>query len=145
VHDKLQAALDSLLPKLPRSRLKPYREFIHECAGVARPTVKSRTCLGRTASFRYGRARCTIFVRTHLQAKGKRKRAPAGPLGISIAEPTTSKVVSHGAQPEGVSSLRQRVATLKRRQAPTEMSATIFHYEPNEPLRLKPGQGAKGV
>jgi hypothetical protein len=146
MHDDFQTILDSLPPKPPRSRLEQYNQLIHEMRQRGRTYREIAAVLGEKCQLRVAASTVHYFVRVHRQAKGKGKRAlpaQAAPSAIGTAEATARKVVEADREKhtENVSAVRQRISALKKRQAPTEASAPTFHFEPNEPLRLKQGQG----
>jgi IS30 family transposase len=150
MREDLRNILDNLPPKPPRSRLEPYSAFIHEMLQRGWTYREIASVLGEKCAVPVAPSTVHHFVRVRGRAKKRRKGAlpvSAAPSRITTAKTATFKAtVVQGEHNEGTRALRKRIAALKGRQAPAEVSGTTFRYNPNEPLRLKQGHGkAKGV
>ena len=127
----LQAILDSLPPKAPRSRLEPYMALITELrrrgwsyADVAR--VLEEKCQVKVAP-------STIFdfLRVRAKTKGRAKSA-----GTSKAEKLSEGEVSPPKNEERT--VEERIAALKQRPATAKSQKPVFTYREDEPLTLRP-------
>jgi len=146
MRDDLKAIFDSLPPKPPRSRLEPYGELIHEMREHGWTYLEIANVLAERCDLRVAASTVHHFVRVARRAKGRRKSTapvPARTTGIDKAKGTTLKAAdaADGGHTEGPNALQKRIATLKGRQATPELTGDTFRYDPNEPLRLKQGQG----
>jgi hypothetical protein len=146
MRDDLKAIFDSLPPKPPRSRLEPYAELIREMREHGWTYREIANVLAEKCDLRVAASTVYHFVRVYRRAKGRRKstaRVSARPTSINRATATTLKVAdtADGGHTEGPNDLRKRIAALKGRQAAVELTGNTFRYDPNEPLRLKQGQG----
>ena len=128
----LQAILDSLPPKAPRSRLEPYMALITELrrrgwsyADVAR--VLEEKCQVKVAP-------STIFdfLRVRAKTKGKSNK----PAGRPQAEKLSEGEVSPPKNEERT--VEERIAALKQRPATTKGQKPVFTYREDEPLSLQP-------
>lgn len=146
MRDDLKAIFDSLPPKPPRSRLEPYGELIREMREHGWTYREIAKVLAEKCDLRVAASTVHHFVRVYRQAKGRRKggvTVSARPTGIDTVKATTLKAAAAaaGGHTEGPNALRKRIADLKARQAAAELTGKTFRYDPNEPLRLKHGQG----
>jgi hypothetical protein len=100
--------------------------------------------LGEKCGLQVAASTVHYFVRVRRPANEKRRRVqPAGAVlsGIKISGQSTSRAATPVMHTESQRSVRQRIADLKDRPARPERSVATFHFDPNEPLRLKQGQG----
>jgi hypothetical protein len=145
--DNFQEILDSLPEKRPRSRLEPYGRLIDELLrrrwtyrGIAR--ILAEKCQLKVSS-------STIhdFVRRRSRSKRnlpkRREPAPAETMRVSPAAQPKGKTRAGVEERElpPVDEVHQRIAALKQRPVPAQTSPKQFHYDPSEPLRLRPKGG----
>jgi IS30 family transposase len=128
----LQAILDSLPPKAPRSRLEPYTALITELrrrgwsyADVAR--VLEEKCQVKVAPI-------TIFDFLRVRAKSRGKANT--PAGKTKADKLSEREVS--APKNQDRTVEERIAALKQRSATVNSQKPVFTYREDEPLTLRP-------
>src|SRR5689334_23279909 len=143
--DKLQGILDSLPPKSPRSRLEPYSDLIHEMRRRSRTYREIARVLAEKCELRVATSTLHDFVRVRTEAHEKqKKRTVLRPPSTrsktakpSAATPRPPEALRARA-PETQGELQRRIAALKKRSTSSERDDGPFHYDANEPLRLRP-------
>ena len=135
--DAFQAILDSLPPKLPRSKLEPYAELIQELRKRGRSYREIASILADRCGVTAGTHTVYNFVRVRAQAQRKAKPARAG-AERSSQIPAPSIPVETAATPPAVGNdeVWQRIQALKQRTTPRDVEEKEFTYDANEPLRL---------
>lgn len=148
--ERFQAILDSLPPKLPRSRLEPYSELIRELRRRGRTYREIAQVLAEKCQVGVVPSTVHDFVRVRTQ-KGKAKQQPVTPLADTSPSPngnpatSTTGAVKMPAQKADAEEVRRRIEELKQRPvSPRDKAKPVFEYNPEEPLRLRPNPSKPG-
>jgi hypothetical protein len=138
--ESLNAILDGLPAKSPRSRLEPYREFIEELRRRGRTYRDIAGILAEKCQVQVSASGVHDFVRTRSrrdQEAHRRSSAVAAksttarmPQTIETQPPATTPAVP-------VDEVRRKIAALKVRTSMIEPAPEGFRFDPSEPLRLK--------
>ncbi len=139
----LQAILDSLPPKVPRSRLEPYRELIREMRRRGRTYREIAQVLAERCEVTVAPSTVHDFVRVRSQ-KSKAKPPTAFAEAAVSADPRllpeATKAAENSSSPDET---RRKIEALKQRSVPLEAAKKVFEYNPEEPLRLLPHAAKK--
>jgi hypothetical protein len=137
---RFKAIVDSLPEKRPRSRLEPYTELIDHLRKLGRTYREIERILLEKCGIHAPRCTINDFVRQRSRRKSKTQKSP--PLSVENANlPTTAsageKEPSHAKKdlPE-IDDTYRRIAALKQSKPSAAKTADLFHYDPNEPLRI---------
>ncbi len=140
---KFVAILESLPPKVPRSRLEPYRELIREMRRRGRTYREIAQVLGERCQVQVAASTVHEFV-----SRRSRTKPRAVAMLADLAE--SSQVLKQDSMADQVASpgtvdetskadVQQRIEALKRKVAPAgEDKKPVFNYDENEPLRVRP-------
>ena len=136
--DALQAILDSLPPKQPRSKLQPYEELIQELRKRGRSYREITGILANRCGVTAGTHTVYNFVRVRAEAPKKAKSARGGPERSSPTPAPSVPGTTAAAPPaEGKDEVWQRIQALKQRTAQREgAEKKEFEFDENEPLQL---------
>jgi hypothetical protein len=138
--ERFKAIVDSLPEKRPRSRLGPYTELIDHLRKLGRTYREIERILLEKCGIHAPRCTINDFVRHRSRRKTKVQKSP--PMSVENANlPTT---VSAGEKeplhPQkelpGIDDAYRRISALKQSKPSAPKTADLFHYDPNEPLRL---------
>jgi IS30 family transposase len=132
----LQAILDSLPPKPPRSKLEPYVELIQELRRRGRSYREIAGILATRCGVSAGTHTVYNFVRVRAQAQKKAKAARAGaerssqtPAAVPV-ETATTPAANQDAE------VWQRIQALKQRTPPrNEAEKKVFVFDETKPLQ----------
>jgi len=137
VDAKCAAILESLPPKVPRSRLEPYRELIREMRRRGRTYREIAHVLGDRCQVQVTASAVHNFV-----SRRSRPKPPAAVLPHlpeEAAESLASPMEADGVLPTRPDpDVKQRIEGLKRRAVPAgRPTKPVFAYDENEPLRVR--------
>jgi hypothetical protein len=141
MNQDFQDILDSLPKKPARSRLEPYRALIEELRRRGRTYQEIVQILEEKCQLHTAISTVNDFMRRSSRTKQNpsknTKPAVEDLTGVPPATTAAGRWPNLAKQqtPEEV---RQRIAALKQRPVPTEAVPKLFHYDPDEPLRLLP-------
>lgn len=143
----LQAILDSLPPKVPRSRLEPYRELIREMRRRGRTYREIAQVLAERCEVTVAPSTVHDFVRVRSQ-KSKAKPPPALAEAAVSADPrllpeATGEATKAAEKSPNPDEARRRIEALKQRSVTPAPAKKVFEYNPEEPLRLLPHSSKK--
>lgn len=124
--EAFQAILDSLPPKVPRSKLEPYAELIGELRKRGRSYQEIAGILKDRCGLSVGTHTVYNFVQVRSRAKGKASAS------------SREKKVRSGDAPKAPDEVAERIRALKQKPAIAAPPGAekVFHYDENEPLRL---------
>jgi hypothetical protein len=138
--DRLKDILEALPANSPRSRLEPYREFIQELRRRGRTYRDIAGILGEKCQVQVSSSTVHDFVRI----RSRREQKSPSP-SCKAATKSTTAPAHHGIETAtaaaqaaaAVDEVRRKIAALKVRKSVIEPTPEGFHFDPNEPLRLK--------
>ncbi len=141
--ESLQTILDTLPPRPSRSKLEPYKEFIHELRRRGRSYQEIANIL---------RDRCgvaaavhSVYNFVHVREKAERKlrsRQNSSPRSVETAKsPEPAKGVYLQPRTPPGNDAWKKIETLKQRQSGSPAEEKVFVYDDNEPLKLVRGIG----
>ena len=137
--DNFEEILNSLPAKSGRSRLDPYGSLIDKLLRRGRTYREIGRILAEKCNVHIAFSTIHHFVRRRsrpkrLATKGTRPKTDPGLKKIPIVG-TDEKDLPAGdmAAPDDV---YQRIAALKQKPASVAATAKVFHYDPDDPLRL---------
>jgi hypothetical protein len=143
MNGKFQSILKGIPKKPPRSRLEPYYKLIAELRRRGRTYREIERILVDQCQFRVSRSTINDFVRAR---SGEKTKAPARQMtqptettavrpSFATEEMIKTIIPNQGNPPTG--EVYRRIAELKRRPVATQTTPKQFHYDPNEPLRIR--------
>jgi hypothetical protein len=135
---KFTAILESLPPKVPRSRLEPYRELIREMRRRGRTYREIAQVLDERCQVQVAASTVHEFVRRRSRPKPVPSILPD--LSEVAADPISSPPAAEvpvPTRPKNV--LTQRIRELKERTVSSASKSTkpVFAYDETEPLRVR--------
>lgn len=138
---KFKEILDSLPDKPPRSRLQPYRELIGELRRRGRTFQDIAHILAEKCQVQVTASGVHDFVRKRFQAKrrlGKRSNPRKDERSVFSAIPRIKTATPDSAvAPTPGDGVARKIAALKARKPKAKPTSEPFHFDVNEPLRLK--------
>jgi hypothetical protein len=147
--DKLRFILDALPQRPPRSCLEPLGEFIEELRRRGRTYQEIALILAEYCGIIVSYS--TVYRFLHSRARRKpqqRKRQAFHDCETTDLPPSEVDKAERQLNPQETKSdddeIRKRIAALKSKPATTQTERKLFHYDPNEPLRLPKANQAKG-
>ena len=144
MNQNFQDILDGLPEKPARSRLEPYRPLIEELRRRGWTYQEIVEILEEKCQLHTAVSTVNDFMRHTSRTKQNQfkstKPAVVDPTGSPPATTATPRWPNLAKQqtPPPPEEVRQRMAALKQRPVPTEAVPKLFHYDPDEPLRLLP-------
>jgi len=135
-----QDILDGLPEKPARSRLEPYRPLIEELRRRGRTYQEIVRILEEKCQLHTAVSTVNDFMRRSSRTNPSKDTKPAV-VDLTGAPPATTasarwpNLAKQQMSPS--EEVRQRIAALKQRPVPAE-APKLFHYDPDEPLRLLP-------
>jgi hypothetical protein len=143
---KLKTILKNLPAKKPRSRLEPYRELIREMRRRGRSYREIIQVLHEECNLQVSVSTLHDFVRLH--SRSKQTVSPYS--GTNKIKKARGRLAELSKDIGGsIGTQKSRKEYKNREMAHTELQAasakkpskrTLFHYDPDEPLRLQPNQ-----
>jgi IS30 family transposase len=133
----LQAILDSLPPKEPRSRLEPYGVLIAELRRRGWSYKDIAQVLAEKCQVKVAPSTIFDFVRVRTKTKPKVKRAAVAEPSVTSAPEPKGTAASAPSKTTPVE-VEDRIAALKQRQVSAKSRKPVFTYQEDEPLTLKP-------
>ncbi len=138
--EQIQAILNALPDRRPRSRLEPYARLIDQLRKLGRTYREIEQILSEKCGISAPRSTIDDYVRRRSRRKAKTQKSSLPsvqnrnlPATVHPKEKKASGVTS---EPSAVDDVYQRIAALKQRRAPVAKHTEVFHYDPNEPLHL---------
>jgi hypothetical protein len=143
MNQDFQDILDALPEKPARSRLEPYRPLIEELRRRGRTYQEIVRILEEKCQLHTAVSTVNDFMRRSSRTKqNPSKNTKRAVVDLTGAPPATTGAArwpylakQQTPLPEEV---RQRIAALKQRPVLAEAVPKLFHYDPDEPLRLLP-------
>ncbi len=129
--EKFMSILQTLPEKSARSRLEPYQDLINELQRRGRTYREIERILVEQCHVQTSRSAINDFVRVRSRNKASKRQA-VQPSETNLGAPSN---------PENPSSdeVSRRIADLKRRTVQRQTKdETVFHYNPDEPLHIRP-------
>jgi hypothetical protein len=143
MNDKFQSILSSIPEKLPRSRLAPYFELIDELRRRGCTYREIERILVDQCQFQISRSAINNFMRSQSRRRAKPSRQQASapedkkPVVQSKVEDLSPQKDTAGQYSQSTDEVFQRIAALKKQPPVASSSSKLFHYDPNEPLRIE--------
>jgi hypothetical protein len=142
MNPKFQDILDGLPDKPPRSRLEPYRPLIEELRRRGRTYQEIVQILEENCQVHTAVSTVNDFIRRDARTKQNLSTSTKPRVGAPAGTPPDTTAAARGPnlvkqQTSPAEDVRQRIAALKLRPVPVE-APKLFHYDPDEPLRLVP-------
>ena len=140
MNEKFQKILSALPEKKPRSRLEPYRELIGELRQRGRSYKEIAQILTERCELKISCSAVNDFVRLRARRKTTKSRTPDLEEAL-LAEPAVRRdSMAHTSHPKEDSpeEVWRRIEELKRRPLAVPEEPKKFHYNPDEPLHLRP-------
>ncbi len=135
----LQAILDSLPPKEPRSRLEPYGMLITELRRRGRSYKDIAEVLAEKCQVKVAPSTIFDFVRVRAKIKPKVRAGAAESKSSAAKGARTRTSAAATAPPENKQGgVDERITALKQRPISTKSRKPVFTYEEDKPLNLKP-------
>jgi hypothetical protein len=132
--EKFRQILNALPDKQPHSRLEPYHELINELRQRGRTYKEIARILGEKCQLKTSRSAINDFVRI----RSRRKSAKCQTAGSEKPAREGTAKTSSTKNANSPDEVRQRIAELKQQPVVTQTVPKVFHYDPDEPLRLTP-------
>ena len=139
MNESLLAILNTLPPKRSRSKLEPYKEFIHELRRRGRSYREIAEIL---------RDRCGVAAAVHsvynfvrVREKAKRKMRTRQNSTPRSAEMVTSSETCLQPRTLADDDAWKNIEALKQRKGEAPAAEKVFVYDEDEPLRLVRGTG----
>jgi len=147
MNEKFRSILKNLPKKSPRSRLEPYCEFINELRRRGRTYREIERILVDQCQLQVSRSTINDFVRARTRKKTKlsmvRLLKPDETTAVRprIANERLIKTDTPNEENTPADEAYRRIAELKRRPVANQSIPKQFHYDPNEPLRIRTKAG----
>ena len=138
---QLEEILRDLPPKPDRSCLDRHGKLIEELLRRGWTYRAVARVLAEKCNIHVSISTIHHFVYHRSKAKKSSRRRPQpadapGAHGNRLAEPEAG-LIRHGDEKKNAEDdVYQRIAALKQRKEPIENPSNLFHYDPDEPLRL---------
>ncbi len=138
-NEQIQAILNALPDRRPRSRLEPYAQLIDQLRKLGRTYREIEQILSEKCDIHAPRSTINDFARRRHRhgkiqksqpSKGEKRNMP------TTAHPKEKEASRATSQPSAVDNVYQRIAVLKQPPASVAKNTEVFHYDPNEPLHL---------
>jgi len=143
MNQDFQDILDGLPEKPARSRLEPYRPLIEELRRRGRTYQEIVQILEEKCQLHTAVSTVNDFMRRSSRTKQNPSKSakpavvdPTGPPPATTAAARWPNLAKQ--QTPAPEEVRQRIVALKQRPIPMEAVPKLFHYDPDEPLRLLP-------
>lgn len=144
---KFKEILDSLPDKPPRSRLQPYGGLIAELRRRGRTFQDIAHILAEKCQVQVTASGIHAFVRTRSQAKRRsrtRRNSRKDERMVVSALPRIKTATPESAvAPTPGDEVARKIAALKARRPDAGPTSERFHFDVNEPLRLKKDEKRK--
>ncbi len=147
---KLEAILNSLPAKEPRSRLEPYSELITEMRKRGHSYREITQVLKKACGLKVGTSTVNDFVLARSKSKSKlslsRSRTIATKKNMEGLTGTYKDTEDHqgiGRPQKALEGITKTIKELKDRPLKTRARKILFEYNPDEPLRLHRNQRTK--
>lgn len=139
--DRFEAILDSLPERAPSSRLEPHAQLIDQLRRLGRTYREIERILTEKCGIQAPRSTINDFVR-------RRKRPKRYPRNWQFShrdfenQPATTHpekaMEVHLKSPQTDADAHRKIAALEERPVTISKTTDLFHYDPNEPLKLTP-------
>ncbi len=141
----LQAILDSLEEKEPRSRLAAYRDLILELRRRNRTYREILRILADRCQIRVSISTLHDFLYAQQRIDSKRGNPKIRMKKAPCPDKQFPESAKSGEEIPVMSDIQQRIAALKRRQTLPRPNAPRFTYDPDQPLHLIPQEKKDGA
>jgi IS30 family transposase len=142
---KFEEIINGLPEKPARSRLAPYGDLIKGLLNRGRTYREIARILIEKCGVQISFSTIHHFVHNRSRSKSKPGKSQPRELEKKTLAPTVRNEDNDIASPKKGKPVNdevyRRIAALKQRPAPPENSSKVFHYDPDEPLRLPPQAG----
>jgi hypothetical protein len=150
VDAKLEAILNNLPAKEPRSRLDAYSELIAEMRKRGRTYREIAHVLKKACGLKVGASTVNDFVLARSKSKAKRslsasrtKATKKNTEGLRGTYKETEARESTGRPQKALEGIARTIKELKDRPRKTSTKKLLFEYNPDEPLRLQHNKRTK--
>ncbi len=147
---KLEAILNNLPSKEPRSRLEPYNELITEMRKRGRTYREIAHVLKKACGLKVGTSTVNDFVLARSKSKAKASLSTSGTIatkknmeGLRSTYKDTEARESTGRHQKALEGVVRTIKDLKDRPLKTPAKKLLFEYNPDEPLRLQHNKRTK--
>lgn len=143
--DSFDRILEGLPPRRSRSRLEPYGKLIDGLLRRGRTYREIASVLVKNYELHASISTIHDYVRRWGQAARKsRKGQASGRTSGEDAILNDRKVRADAERSQaGDDEIQQRIDALKRKPIADQTQPELFHYDPNEPLRIPPKTGSR--